>query len=229
MLHGLLVGSCASWYFTAAPVLARQRTVVLYDLRGHGRSERAATGYDVGTMTRDLLGVLDGTVGDGPVDLVGHSYGALIALRCALEHPARVGRLGLVEAPLPPSKAIELSAFLSRSPEEMMAALPTVQRDALQRERRQSRRMLENLRALAVDTTLLADLAAEKDVDDAALAGLRAPTLCVFGESSTCRPVGARLGRVIGGARLAILPGGHFLHLESPGPLTAALAEHLDG
>ena len=50
MLHGLLVGSLASWYFTSAPVLAEARRVRLFDLRGHGKSGRATSGYDVPTM-----------------------------------------------------------------------------------------------------------------------------------------------------------------------------------
>ena len=47
MLHGLLVGSLASWYFTAAPALASRHRVRMYDLRGHGRSAPARTGYDL--------------------------------------------------------------------------------------------------------------------------------------------------------------------------------------
>ena len=45
MLHGLFTGSAASWYFTAAPAIARFRAVRLIDWRGHGLSERTATGY----------------------------------------------------------------------------------------------------------------------------------------------------------------------------------------
>ena len=54
MLHGLLVGSLATWYFTAAPALAARGHVVLYDLRGHGLSERAPSGYDVATQIEAL-------------------------------------------------------------------------------------------------------------------------------------------------------------------------------
>ena len=54
MLHGLLIGSLASWYFTAAPTLAQRHRVRLFDLRGHGRSEVARDGYGVGAMAGDL-------------------------------------------------------------------------------------------------------------------------------------------------------------------------------
>jgi len=113
MVHGLLIGSLASWYFTAAPALAKDHRVRVYDLRGHGRSERAKTGYDVRTLATDLAAL---TSDLGVVDVVGHSWGALVALRFALDHPARVRRLVLVEAPLPPSSTVEMSAFLEADP-----------------------------------------------------------------------------------------------------------------
>src|SRR5438552_3613592 len=96
MLHGLLLGTLAAWYFTAAPALASARRVLLYDLRGHGRTERTRDGYDAGTMARDLA-ALAARFDERPVDVVGHSFGALTALRFALDHPERVRRLVLVE------------------------------------------------------------------------------------------------------------------------------------
>lgn len=71
MLHGLFVGSMASWYFTAAPALAESNRVLLYDLRGHGKSERARSGYDVRTMTADLEAVADAFAHDEKITLVG--------------------------------------------------------------------------------------------------------------------------------------------------------------
>src|SRR5262245_51278412 len=119
MLHGLLLGTLAAWYFTAAPALARERRVLLYDLRGHGRSERTPTGYDVATMARDLS-ALAAAFDERPIDLVGHSFGALVALRFALDHPARVRRLVLVEAPLPPSRFPEMEELAARTPAQMV-------------------------------------------------------------------------------------------------------------
>ena len=45
MLHGLMIDDLSSLYFTAAPALADVADVVLYDLRGHGKTEQPATGY----------------------------------------------------------------------------------------------------------------------------------------------------------------------------------------
>jgi pimeloyl-ACP methyl ester carboxylesterase len=227
MLHGLLIGSLAAWYFTAAPALARARRVRLYDLRGHGRSARATTGYDLATMSADLAALTADL--PGPFDLVGHSWGGLVSLRFAIDHPARVRRLAIVEAPLPPTRFAEESGLLAATPDEMVDRLPDSLKDAVAGGRRQAGKLLAALRFLAYDTTLLADLRATPDFTDAKLARITAPTLALYGDRSSCKPAGARLARIIPGARHAVLAGGHYLHLDATGPLTAALLEHLDG
>lgn len=224
MLHGLLVGSLATWYFTAAPMLAATHRVLLYDLRGHGKSERTPKGYDPGTMQADLEAIVDAFASE-PMLLVGHSYGAVIALRYALAHPERVAKLVIVEAPLPPSHLGELDAFLGKSPEAMAESLPETLRDALGRKGRQAKKLVESLTFLALGSSLFADLRGAEDIDDARLATLRCPLLCVYGTSSSCRPVGKRLARLVPGAKLVELEGGHFLPIEAPGRLGAAIKE----
>lgn len=224
MLHGLLLGSLASWYFTAAPTLARTHSVLLYDLRGHGRSDRVATGYDVATMATDLAALTADYRGE-PMTLVGHSYGALVALRFALDNPSRVARLVLVEAPLPPSKIGELRAFLDRTPEEMVETLPDEMRAFFERGSRQSRRLLRSLHFLVMQSSLAADLDAEPDVPDDVLATITCPVSCVYGATSSCRHVGDRLAAAIPNAELLELPGGHYLHLDCSEALTKHIAE----
>jgi pimeloyl-ACP methyl ester carboxylesterase len=53
--------------------------------------------------------------------------------------------------------------------------------------------------------------------------------LLAYGDASACLPPGHRLARVVPGAALAVLPGGHYLHLEARTELTHAIAEHLGG
>jgi pimeloyl-ACP methyl ester carboxylesterase len=228
MLHGLLIGNLASWYFTAAPALAQGRRVLLYDLRGHGKSQRAPSGYDLGTMAGDLE-ALSEDLGEGPIDLVGHSYGALVALRFALDHPSRVRRLCLVEAPLPPSKFGDFEQFTTRTPAEMVASLPEGLQTFLGQGGRRATRLLDALNFLTAESSLFADLRAEPDIPDPVLAALACPLLCVYGTESLCKHVGERLARVIPGARLLLLPGGHYLHLDASAALSRALAEFFDG
>lgn len=228
MVHGLLLGNLTSWYFTAAPALAKRHRVLMYDLRGHGMSERATSGYDLVTMSRDLSALLNGFTSERCA-LVGHSYGALVALRFALDQPDRVSKLVLVEAPLPPLRVEELDTLLAGGRNEMLVALPEEMRAAFRQGKRQARKLLDSIRFLALETSLLSDLRAEPDIPDETLADLCSPTLCVYGTRSSCRAVGARLARVLPDARLLELPGGHYLHLDAPAVLTGAIAEFLDG
>lgn len=227
MLHGLLIGTLASWYFTAAPALAEEREILLYDLRGHGRSARVTSGYDVATMAADL-DAMAATLGPGPVDLAGHSFGALVALRFTLDHPERVRRLALVEAPLPPSQLRELDQLTGRSPDELVASLPEGLRAAVAEGGRRARRFVDSIRFLTTETTLLGDLGKEPDIADAELGRLACPVLCVYGDRSSCRSVGERLARVVPTARLVVLPGGHFLHLDATASLTRELVAFFD-
>lgn len=224
MVHGLLVGSLASWYLTAAPALARTHAVRLYDLRGHGKSARPPTGYDTRTMADDLAALAADL--PGPIDVVGHSYGALVALRFAQAHPERVRRLSLVEAPLPPSRFADEHDLASATPEQQLAALPAPLAEAFARGDRRAAKLLATLRGLAFDTTLRADLRAEPDLTDDELAAITAPTLCAYGDRSSCLPAGRRLAAALPHATLAILAGGHYLHLDARDALTAALVAH---
>lgn len=230
MVHGLLIGSLASWYFTAAPALARFHRVRVYDLRGHGRSERAPSGYDVRTMAGDLAALTADL--PGAFDVVGHSWGGVVALRFALDHPERVRRLVIVDAPLPPSRAMEMADFMTPGdalPSRILDALPAPLRDAVAGGRRQAQRLLESLEFLLAKSSLLADLRAEPDFDDVELARLDVPTLCVYGDRSACLPAGQRLARVVPGAQLRVLPGGHYLHLDARAALVTELESFLHG
>jgi pimeloyl-ACP methyl ester carboxylesterase len=87
--------------------------------------------------------------------------------------------------------------------------------------------LIESLSFLILDSSLLADLRAEPDVDDAELAGVRIPVLLAYGDRSSCLAAGRRLERGIAGARLVVLPGGHYLHLDARTELTAQIEAHL--
>lgn len=58
---------------------------VVFDRRGHGRSDRPGTGYDLDTLADDLAGVIDHLRLEKPI-VVGHSLGASEVVRFLTRH-----------------------------------------------------------------------------------------------------------------------------------------------
>lgn len=96
LIHGL-GASRAFWFSRLAMTLAATHRVTIYDLRGHGYSERPASGYRVTDHADDLLGLLD-ELGVERAALVGHSLGGAVAFELALRVPERVSHLGLLDS-----------------------------------------------------------------------------------------------------------------------------------
>src|SRR5205085_1533035 len=77
------------------PALISEHRVLLYDLRGHGRSDLPLGGYDLATQAGDLHALMDHT-GIQAAHLVGDAAGGGIAVEVALSQPDRVRSLTLV-------------------------------------------------------------------------------------------------------------------------------------
>jgi pimeloyl-ACP methyl ester carboxylesterase len=81
------------WY---DDLVAAGRHVVAMDCRGHGQSDKphnpALYGHD--RMAEDVLSVMD-AAGVTAADVVGYSMGGFIALRLAVQAPARIASLAL--------------------------------------------------------------------------------------------------------------------------------------
>jgi pimeloyl-ACP methyl ester carboxylesterase len=82
IVHGL-TGSHAE-FLHLVPELARQAHVYVLDLRGHGRSGRAESGYQVADYGRDVAAFLQQVVGQ-PAVLMGHSLGSMVAVWLAVK------------------------------------------------------------------------------------------------------------------------------------------------
>jgi pimeloyl-ACP methyl ester carboxylesterase len=104
MVHGL-TGNLAVWHLRIVPALLDRFRLLTYDLRGHGYSETPPTGYSPDAMATDLLGLLDVLDIERPV-VIGHSYGADIALYHAAAHPDRVREVIAIEPALPAMEAV---------------------------------------------------------------------------------------------------------------------------
>ncbi len=92
LLHGF-TGSRAAWDHLR-PLLGPDIGSIAVDLPGHGQSEPCSfSGREGFTQTlAALVGVLD-ELGAGPVDVLGYSQGARLALGLAIEWPGRARRL----------------------------------------------------------------------------------------------------------------------------------------
>ncbi len=98
LLHGY--GETGDMWAPLASELARNHTVVVPDLRGMGLSSHPAAGFDKKNQAKDFAGVLDALKVD-KVAVVAHDIGNMVGYAFVAEHPDRVTRLVLMDAPLP--------------------------------------------------------------------------------------------------------------------------------
>jgi pimeloyl-ACP methyl ester carboxylesterase len=98
----LVHGWPQTWYQyrLVMPALARDFRVVAADQRGIGLSDKPEDGYDTGTLASDLVALMD-ALGHQRFALLGFDTGMLISYALAADHPDRVDRLVVGEAPLP--------------------------------------------------------------------------------------------------------------------------------
>jgi pimeloyl-ACP methyl ester carboxylesterase len=100
LIHGL---GATSWIW--APVARRLRgatRVVATDLRGHGLSDSARSGYDLESLAYDALTVLVamgwGTdAGGRPAVVAGHGLGAMVAATMATVQPDSIAGVALID------------------------------------------------------------------------------------------------------------------------------------
>jgi pimeloyl-ACP methyl ester carboxylesterase len=185
----------ASFWRPVAQLLRPRREPLLVEYPGFGETPPDASIRSL----PDLLGLLLPQLPDC-FDLVAQSMGGALALRLALEHPARVRRLVLV-ATTGGIDVRRLGAAEWRT-SDWVAQRP------------------EMPRWFVEDQTDLGDR----------LPGLEAPTLVLIGDADPLAPlgVGEYLRDQIPGASLEIVAGGtHGMAEELPGRIAALIARHL--
>lgn len=99
LTHGI-GGNLATWHFKIVPSLWHDYCCLTYDLRGHGYSDMPPRGYSCTHQATDLVRLMD-SLGIESADLVGHSFGADVALYFAHLYPERTRRVVLIEALVP--------------------------------------------------------------------------------------------------------------------------------
>lgn len=256
LVHGL-AASRAFWFGAYALPLARHFRVTLYDLRGHGYSERPPSGYDAPTQAEDLAALLE-HLRIERCALAGHSYGGAIALEYAVRAPQKVERLALLDSKI---NALQPYQWLSDSPhltpfEQEVARQTAIDWD---REPQVGLRFLEvmarwrlgngsahtrdvytpfgegrgALRGARQWLDLLEQTAAPEEFVRAGapaeiLAALKVPLLLIYGERTRCLPSCRALQKLLPQAQTEIVPGsGHFFPATHARETRAWLAEFL--
>lgn len=237
MLHGLVVGSVATWCFDFAPVLARHFRVVMFDMRGHGKSEQALSGYDVNTLADDLAELIayyqeQFSLQDQAVHVVGHSYGAIVALNYACQAQRQgwpnLASLVIIDAPLPAMN------FIAPSLDEFSSE------DAIEREcqrlstwmglkpGRRQEKLKRHLQFLYLQSSLKSDLVKTDAITDERLQTVTCPVRLIYGRQSDCYSVAERLLKVLPAAQLSSFDCGHYITMEQPEALRETLVQHFE-
>ena len=98
LLHGGS-GSWNHWVRNIAALVAAGRQVWIPDLPGFGESARVPSGGDADALPEPMHDALQVLLGDAAVDMVGFSFGTMVAVLMAARWPQRIRRLVLSGAP----------------------------------------------------------------------------------------------------------------------------------
>ena len=231
-LHGVT----DSWrsFEGVLPHLPASVRAVAVSLRGHGRSGQPATGYTFTQMSADLRALLDALQIPSAV-IVGHSMGASVAQRFALDQPDRTRGLVLMGGfasmrKSPVIKELWRQIATMKDPIDPLFArefqLSTLARPTapgfLDMAVGESLRVPARIWRATFAEFLQSDLLAE-------LPRIAAPTLVVWGDRDSIVPLAeAEALRAIPEAELLVYPGsGHAMHWERPAQFAADLIEFL--
>jgi len=106
LIHGV-TGDLSIWFLCEAMgVLGRSFRVTAYDLRGHGYSDVPRDGYTSADQARDVMAIMDALDIDRAV-LLGHSFGAVIAMHAAVLYPDRTDAIVLSDPCFPALRHLE--------------------------------------------------------------------------------------------------------------------------
>jgi pimeloyl-ACP methyl ester carboxylesterase len=223
-------GDRSVWDDVIAELGDRARAIAV-DLPGSGASSRVAGPYDLERFAGELHRFV-GTLGDASVVVVGHSMGAKVALRLAVDAPHAVRALILI-APVPAGPAgfsgagqdylratagdaAQLRAWLAKTVESPPDDA-TLDRLTAIASQSPPNAVLESL-----ESWMRADLA------EAARA-IRVPTLVIAPEQDQPGKAKTRVADLIPGAHYAVLPGAaHYCIVEKPAGVAKMIREFIE-
>jgi pimeloyl-ACP methyl ester carboxylesterase len=200
LLHG--GGSTIEVTFSRVlPVFAGSRRVIAVEEQAHGRTTDRNAPVAFESSADDVAALLRYLQVDR-ADIFGFSNGANVALQVAIRHPQLVRRMVFASSITKRAGAQpQLWEFMKQAD---FSNMPQPLKDAFLR-------VNPNVQQLkTMHDKDAARMQSFKDIPDDSVRSVRAPTLIVLGDQDIVRPEHAvELTRLISGARLLILPGGH--------------------
>jgi pimeloyl-ACP methyl ester carboxylesterase len=183
------------------PLLIPHRRVIPIELQGHGRTADVDREITLAAMAGDVVGVLD-HLGLERADVLGFSWGGLVALETAVRHPDRVDRLVLGAVH---TRADGYHAEI-HDPTQYATSTRMPTADEFAAMNAEYERY-----GLSTFDTVVAKLdpivTAEENWTPEQLAGISAPTLVMIGDHDFVRVDHAvAMQEAIPGAALAVLP-----------------------
>lgn len=229
------IGGTLESYDAIVPTLARNHTVIRYDIRGSGLSEFLFGPITLPVLVDDLMGILD-AYDLSRVSVAGCAAGAAVAIGLALQHPDRVDKVVAMSPALhvPPEKravvlaradAFEAEGLRPTQDVRMASSYPEALRgDRAQFERIRRQRIAASPYGVAGLVRMLTGL----DILGR-LPGLTRPLLVIAGLHDGDRPpqVVKPIADAVPGARYLEIPSGHFMPAQTPELVIEALADFL--
>lgn len=235
-VHGM-AGTAGLWVLGYSFRLAKDYHVVAYDQRGHGLSPAPPGGYRLADHADDLERVRRRHV-DGPVVVVGYSYGGHIASQWAMRYPESAAGLVIVDSPPLPVAARDIDAMLDGvsavlggdfSPSGgFIDPLKERLRSDIQRRRRALMNAKGRLDVLK-QTRFRQDVLSDQSFSDAAFQGIACKTALIYSSRAGHHAYARRLKALIGDCSLTILEGEHDFVIQRAEAVSAALQAFLAG
>lgn len=213
LVHGYTASGFSNWMSSGwTEFLAGRHTLIVPDLRGHGRSQKpySADAYSVAAMARDVLAAMDNE-GIGSAPVFGYSMGGMVTLELLIEHAARVNSaiIGGMGSYFPRGRG---RFALERQHQESAAP-----RRPIGEQVRFLAGYISRFDPIAIEAAYRGVFKNGRPVDNARLAEVRKPVLVVAGERDAFLDPARTLARQIPGARFLGLPNeGHLSAIRSP-------------
>lgn len=230
-----------------ARILEDRLNMHAFDLPGHGRSDDWTGERDIQEMSTAMAADVIGH--DGPMDIIGHSFGATVALRLAIERPELVRSLVMIESVFVAAALADHAEMREQYPELMGDYLEAMRRgdrtaaarafmrdwgdgqpwDSLPAEQRAF--LSERIHLIeANDPTVHQDRPGL--LKNRLIEQVRAPALLIRGADSTAfvAPTHAAIARRMQHARSVAIEGaGHMVPITHPKEVAGEIIAFLDG